>query len=225
MATPKTIMETWTTLGSSIASFMFVWAIIRRYCPYELRRYLELYTHRFMSLFSPYIRISIHEFTGTHLKRSDAFAAVEAYLSANSSKSAKRFKAEMGRDSKKLVLSMDEHERVTDEFEGVKVWWVSTKLVSPSRSMYPGPEYREMITDTYLEHVVTKGKEIKRRNKQRKLYTNSANNKFSSRKQTMWSHIVFEHPATFETMAMEPEKKQEIIEDLLTFSKSKGLLC
>lgn len=72
---------------------------------------------------------------------------------------------------------------------------------------------------------MTKGKEIKRRNKQRKLYTNSANNKFSSRKQTMWSHIVFEHPATFETMAMEPEKKQEIIEDLLTFSKSKGLLC
>jgi chaperone BCS1 len=37
----------------------------------------------------------------------------------------------------------------------------------------------------------------------------------------MWSHIVFEHPATFETMAMEPEKKKEIIQDLVTFSKSK----
>lgn len=32
---------------------------------------------------------------------------------------------------------------------------------------------------------------------------------------------MFEHPATFETMAMEPGKKREIIEDLLTFSKSK----
>uniref|UniRef100_A0A2C9UKM5 AAA+ ATPase domain-containing protein n=1 Tax=Manihot esculenta TaxID=3983 RepID=A0A2C9UKM5_MANES len=38
----------------------------------------------------------------------------------------------------------------------------------------------------------------------------------------MWSHIVFEHPATFETMALDPEKKQEIIEDLVTFSNSKN---
>lgn len=35
------------------------------------------------------------------------------------------------------------------------------------------------------------------------------------------SHILYKHPATFETLAMEPEKKQEIIEDLLTFGKSK----
>ena len=32
---------------------------------------------------------------------------------------------------------------------------------------------------------------------------------------------MFEHPATFETMALEGHKKKEIIEDLLTFSKSK----
>ena len=32
---------------------------------------------------------------------------------------------------------------------------------------------------------------------------------------------MFEHPATFETLAMEPAKEEEIIEDLVTFSKSK----
>ncbi|KAK0588333.1 hypothetical protein LWI29_038206 [Acer saccharum] len=221
-------------MGSTIASFMFVWAIIRQYCPYEVRRYFEKYTHRFMGFFYPYIKISIHEFTGSRLKRSEAYAAVEAYLSVNSSKSAKRLKAEMGRDSKNLVLSMDEHERVTDEFQGAKIWWLSSKVVSPARSMsyYPEQEkryyrltfhkqYREMITGAYLEHVVSEGKEIKVRNRQRKLYTNSPGYKWPSYKQTMWSHIVFEHPARFETMALEPEKKQEIIEDLETFSKSK----
>ncbi|KAE8697637.1 putative tRNA ligase [Hibiscus syriacus] len=45
--------------------------------------------------------------------------------------------------------------------------------------------------------------------------------KWPSYKQTMWSHIVFEHPATFDTMALEPSKKKEIIEDLVTFSQSK----
>ncbi|KAK0587029.1 hypothetical protein LWI29_016322 [Acer saccharum] len=221
-------------MGSTLASFMFVWAIIRQYCPYEVRRYFEKYTHRFMGFFYPYIKISIHEFTGSRLKRSEAYAAVEAYLSVNSSKSAKRLKAEMGRDSNNLVLSMDEHERVTDEFQGAKIWWLSSKVVSPARSMsyYPEQEkryyrltfhkqYREMITGAYLEHVLSEGKEIKARNRQRKLYTNSPGYKWPSYKQTMWSHIVFEHPARFETMALEPEKKQEIIEDLVTFSKSK----
>ncbi|KAB1216699.1 putative mitochondrial chaperone BCS1-B [Morella rubra] len=227
--------EMWARMGSTIASFMFVWAIIRQYCPYELRRFFEKYSHRLMGYFYPYIRISFHEFTGDRLKRSEAYAAVEAYLSANSSRSAKRLKAEMGKDSSNLVLSMDEYERVNDEFRGVKVWWVSSKVSSsPTRSMsyYPEQEkrlykltfhrkYRDTITESYLDHVVKEGKEIRVKNRQRKLYTNSPGYKWPSYKQTMWSHIVFEHPATFETMAMEPGKKKEIIEDLLTFSKSK----
>ncbi|XAR51788.1 hypothetical protein NMG60_11006522 [Bertholletia excelsa] len=37
----------------------------------------------------------------------------------------------------------------------------------------------------------------------------------------MWSHVAFEHPATFNTLAMQPDEKQEIIDDLITFSESK----
>ncbi|KAI9087586.1 hypothetical protein K1719_011366 [Acacia pycnantha] len=231
---PLKMTEMWATMGSTIASFMFAWAIIRQYCPHEVRRFFEKYTHRLMGYFYPYIRISFHEFVGDRLKRSEAYAAVEAYLSANTSKSAKRLKAEMGRDSSKLVLTMDEYERVTDEFQGVKVWWVLSKIMSPTRSMpyYQEQEkrfykltfhykYRDTISGSYLEHVMREGKEIRLRNRQRKLYTNSPGYKWPSYKQTMWSHIVFEHPATFDTLAMEPEKKKEIIEDLLTFSKSK----
>jgi len=227
--------EMWTTMGSTLASFMFLWTIMRQYCPYGVQRFFEKYTHRIMSYFSPYVRISFHEYMGDRLKRSEAYAAVEAYLSANTSKSAKRLKAEMGKDSSNLVLTMDEYERVTDEYEGVKVWWVSSKVMSATRSpmsYYPEQEkrfykltfhnrYRDRITESYLEHVMREGKEIRFRNRQRKLYTNSPGYKWPSYKQTMWSHIVFEHPATFETMALEPEKKKEIIEDLVTFSKSK----
>ncbi|KAL5544287.1 hypothetical protein UlMin_008071 [Ulmus minor] len=233
---PSTMAEMWTTMGSTIATLMFISAIVRQYCPYELRRFFDKYTQRLTTYFYPYIRISIHEFAGDRLKRSEAYAAVEAYLSSNTSKSAKRLKAEMGKDCTNLVLSMDEYERVSDEFCGAKIWWVLSKSVSPSRSMpmtyYPEQEkrfykmtfhkrFRETITESYLEHVIKEGREIRLRNRQRKLYTNSPGYKWPSYKQTMWSHIVFEHPATFETMALEPEKKKEIIEDLLTFSKSK----
>ncbi|KAG5527390.1 hypothetical protein RHGRI_028315 [Rhododendron griersonianum] len=37
----------------------------------------------------------------------------------------------------------------------------------------------------------------------------------------MWSSVVFEHPATFDTLAMEENKKKEIMNDLITFTKSK----
>ena len=57
----------------------------------------------------------------SRLKRSEAYFTVEGYLSSNSSKSAKRLKAEMGKDSRNLVLSMDDYERVTDEFRGASL--------------------------------------------------------------------------------------------------------
>nr|TKS12464.1 hypothetical protein D5086_0000063150 [Populus alba] len=53
------------------------------------------------------------------------------------------------------------------------------------------------------------------------VHVSSAREKWQIYRQTSWSHIVFEHPATFETLAMEPAKEEEIIEDLVTFSKSK----
>ncbi|GAU32847.1 hypothetical protein TSUD_209150 [Trifolium subterraneum] len=147
--------EMWTTMGSTLASFMFIWAIIRQYCPYQLLR--------------------------DRLKRSDAYGAVEAYLSANTSKSAKRLKAEIGKDSTNLVLTMDEYERVTDDYKGVKVYWVCSKVMSASRSMpyYQEQEkrfykltfhkkYRDTITGSYLDHVMKEGKEIRLRNRQRK---------------------------------------------------------
>ncbi|KAF8369995.1 hypothetical protein HHK36_031975 [Tetracentron sinense] len=236
--TPATMGEMWATMGSTLAGFMFVWAIVRQYFPYELRRHLEKYTHRLISFAYPYIRISIHEFTGSRMKRSEAYAAVEAYLSVNSSKSAKRLKAEMGKESSNLVLSMDEHERVEDEYKGVKLWWALSKIASSaprSMSYYPEPErryyrltfhkrHRELISGSYLEYVVKEGKAIKVKNRQRKLFTNSAGNRWSIFKHTMWSHISFEHPATFETLAMDPEKKREIIEDLQTFTAMANLL-
>ncbi|XP_040985644.1 AAA-ATPase At3g28510-like [Juglans microcarpa x Juglans regia] len=66
------------------------------------------------------------------------------------------------------------------------------------------------------------GKQIGVRNRQRKLYTNCPTEQWPIHKRSLWSSIVFEHPANFETMGMDPEKKQEIVDDLLTFSNSKN---
>lgn len=223
----------WVAAGPTIASFMFAWAMIQQYCPQAVLRFFKKYWRRLMNYFHPYIQISVHEFAGERLKRSEAFIVIESYLSKNSSNTAKRLKAEIGKDSTNLVFSMDDHEKVTDEFQGVKVWWVLNRTGSTTNSdnSYPNPDkryytltfhkkHRGLITEPYLKYVLSEGKEIRVRNRQRKLYTNGSGGRWSY-SHTMWSHIVFEHPATFDTIAMEAEKKQEIIDDLLTFTSSK----
>ncbi|KAF9625524.1 hypothetical protein IFM89_023835 [Coptis chinensis] len=222
--------EVWTKLGSSLAGLMFMYAMFQQYIPYNFRSNFEKYVHKWVGFINPYIQITFNEFVGERLERSQAYLAIQTYLSASSSKQAKRLKGDLVKNSTKLVLSMDDHEEVPDEYQGVKLWWAASKKVSkqPSFSFYPTSsdekryykltfhkKYRELMVDSYLSHVLKEGKEIAVRNRQRKLYTNSTGHK------AYWSHVVFDHPATFRTLAMEKEKKEEIIDDLITFSKSK----
>lgn len=213
-------------IGSLIASLMFVWAMFKQFFPYQLSNQIEKYSQRLVRFVYPYIQITFHEFTGERLMRSEAYSAIENYLSSKASTQAKRLKADIGKNNHSLVLSMDDHEEVADEFNGVKLWWASGKSISKSQStisfhhMSDEKRYykltfhksnRDMILGTYLDYVLKEGRAIKVRNRQRKLYTNSG---------AYWSHVVFEHPATFQTLAMDPQEKEMIIDDLITFSKA-----
>lgn len=224
----------WSGLGTKIASFMFLWTMIRPYLPYQLCEYLEKFSNRLFRNTYPYIDVTVHEHSGGRFKRSEAYTAIESYLSANTSKRAKKLKAEIGKDSSNLVVSMDDHEQITDEFRGAKLWWSSSKRVgsTPTFSLYPAEEqryyrltfhyrHRQLVMDYYLAHVMSEGKAIRVRNRQRKLYTNNPSQNWHGYKKTVWSHVVFEHPATFDTLAMDRVKKQELMDDLLAFSNGK----
>lgn len=120
---------------------------------------------------------------------------------------------------------MDDNEEVCDEYDGVRVWWSSGKHVAKNQTFSFQPtnderryynlrfhkKHRNFIIETYLNHVMKEGKSIEVRNRRRKLYTNNGSS---------WSHVPFEHPATFGKLAMEPETKREVVEDLLAFSKA-----
>ncbi|GKB27164.1 AAA-ATPase ASD, mitochondrial-like protein [Tanacetum coccineum] len=215
-----------TQFGSILASVMFVLAIIQRYFPYDLSNMFSKHSKRFLAPFYPYIQIKFNEFTGDRFRHSEAYSIIETYLGETTSMEAKRLKGDIIKNNAQVVsLSMDDHEEVSDVFNGVKVYWSSGKSIirTQSVSMHPTSDergyyrltfhkrHRELIVGSYLEHVIKSGKEIKIKNRLRKLYTNNGSH---------WTQVVFEHPATFQTLAMNPHKKQEIIEDLTTFSKA-----
>ncbi|KAK2647589.1 hypothetical protein Ddye_015078 [Dipteronia dyeriana] len=77
--------------------------------------------------------------------------------------------------------------------------------------------HRELITRPYIEHVMSKGKAVSTKNRQRKLYNNNPSKNWYGWKKTNWSHVFFEHPSTFDTLAMETKKNEEIKNDLKKF--------
>ncbi|KAK1430746.1 hypothetical protein QVD17_13712 [Tagetes erecta] len=225
-----------TQLGSLMAVVMFIWAIFRQLFPDEFQRDARKYANKVVSYIYPYVEITFHEYqVDIWSERSKAFASIERYLATHSSNKATRLKANVVKDCETVVLSMDEHEEVTDEFNGIKIWWTSSKKIPQQRALfsYRGDEetryykltcrrkHRDIITNVYLKHVLDEGKAIAVKTRQRKLYTNNKSENWSSFRKNTWSHIVFEHPSTFDTIAMDPKKKKEILNDLMTFSKSK----
>ncbi|KAL5080171.1 hypothetical protein RYX36_008592 [Vicia faba] len=230
------IGELWSQLGSILASIMFVYAMYEQFFPLHLRRNFLTYTTKFSTLFYPYIQITFHELSGEKLKHNETYKIIQTYLSSNSTKGATKLKAEVIKDSQTpLVLSMDDNQEIVDEFNGIKVWWSANHTTSKSQSFsyYPVSDEkrfltltfhkrnRDVITTSYIQHVLEEGKAITTKNRQLKLHTNNPSDDWWGSRISKWSHTIFEHPARFETLAMEPEKKEEIINDLVKFKRGK----
>ncbi|KAK8534009.1 hypothetical protein V6N12_047409 [Hibiscus sabdariffa] len=74
---------------------------------------------------------------------------------------------------------MDYNEEVTDEFQGVKVWWSSKRTLPSTQqiALYPNDDekrsykltvhnykrHRELITQSYVSHVIKEGRKSPRK--------------------------------------------------------------
>ncbi|KAK5802391.1 AAA-ATPase ASD, mitochondrial-like [Gossypium arboreum] len=227
--------EMWSHLGSTMGTLMLVYTVFKQFFPHHLQGSFEKYFNRIVRYAYPYVEITFDEFTGERMKRSEAYFRIKSYLSDKSTASAKRLKADVVKDSQSAVLSMDYNEEITEEFQGVKIWWSAKRTLSktPRIAIYPADDekksykltvhkrHRELITQSYISHVMKAGKEIETRNRQRKLYSNNPSQDWDGYRSNKWSNVLFEHPATFDTLAMDAKLKEEIKNDLIKFSKGK----
>jgi chaperone BCS1 len=221
--------EIWGLIGSKLASILFVWAMIQRYCPNQVHRLIGKFSQKLANFLYPYVEVRFMEYIGDYWSTNEAFTSIEHYLTSKSTNQAKKLQGEYVKKS--LVLKMDESQEFHDEFEGIKVVWCLIKIVpnTNSVSFYPPEDKRyylltfhrkdrDVVAKSYLKHVLEEGKNIGLSKRQRKLYTNCTGDSDNRGK---WSHVIFEHPSSFETIAMDSKKKKEIVDDLVTFSKGK----
>lgn len=209
---PNTIQQIFPNhLKIAIKEFLF--SSFQQLC------FAQRVSDHFTNLFSPYVEINFPE--SDEYRFNHAFSAIEAYLGSKATEKAKRLRGSQLKESKGLVLKRDEA-KVRDEYKGANVWWEIVTSTDGERAYKLTFHNRErsVITGSYVQRVVEEGKSIDAKNKKTKLFTNNPSSQlvFS---QNMWRSIEFEHPASIETPAMDPEKKEEILNDLVAFSNGK----
>ncbi|KAG5527389.1 hypothetical protein RHGRI_028314 [Rhododendron griersonianum] len=191
-------------LGMAIAASMVVLTMFQQFLLTHFSGYVEQLLRKLFKSLDPNVQIRFTDDSTDGPKNHEAYAAVETYLSSRCSAQAPRLKANSVRDITTPVLCVDVGEGVDDEFNGVAVRYYTLSF----RKMN-----RKIVVEEYLRHVMEEGKAVKARNRQLKLYSNSA-----SGSECYWNYIMdFDHPAKFETLALEKEKKEDIIDDLIRY--------
>ncbi|CAN1758259.1 AAA-ATPase At5g17740 [Linum perenne] len=180
------------------------------------------------------VTILIEETVG--ISRNEVFDAVKAYLSTKISPKADRLRVTKTTGDKNITVTFHENDIIFDEFHGLALRWKfcvsedkSSFRTEPDPYNYGRPtvtssktkffeltflkEKKDLIINDYIPYVLEKARQMNGENRVLKLHTLD---KYTHSVKE-WVSVKMEHPASFETLAMEPALKDAIIRDLDQF--------
>ncbi|KAM7252741.1 hypothetical protein ACFE04_008250 [Oxalis oulophora] len=222
--------EYWTSLASILGVLAFCQTLLQTIFPPELRFATLKLFNRIANFFSSYCYFDITEIDGVNTN--ELYNAVQLYLSTSVSISTRRLSLTRALNSSAITFGLSNNDCITDTFNSVSVQWehVITQRQAQTFSWRPLPEEKRgftlrirkkdksLILDLYLDFIMDKANEIRRKNQERLLYTNSRGGSIDSRGHP-WESVPFKHPSTFETLAMDPARKNLIMKDLVDFAQ------
>ncbi|KAG0568366.1 hypothetical protein KC19_6G014600 [Ceratodon purpureus] len=224
-------MELWTFWAAMLGVLSF----LRSLLPKEYGFMFDTWIRRALSHLTPYVLFDIPEFYGAG--GNEIYDYVQSYLSSSTAIAAQHVNLCRPKNATQNTFSLAHHETVEETFMGAKVWWsheISTRQqptmtwgdqVNDEKRKYTlkiRKKDKSRILDQYVQHVMDVAKSVKELARDRLLYTNIKNGSggFSYKKKA-WESVPFKHPSTFDTLAMDPELKDDIKEDLLEFTRGK----
>ncbi|CAA2978384.1 AAA-ATPase At3g50940-like [Olea europaea subsp. europaea] len=234
MPSAKTLVSTAASLA---ASAMVVRSVARDLIPYELQQYVYLTIQNFFGSFSSEIVLIIEESNG--LSSNQIYYSAEIYLGTKVSPCTNKFMVSMPKMETKISTTMARNQEILDIFNGVHFKWRQiTRQVESKRAMgYPGQyveqselryfvlrfhkKHKKMVFESYFPFILQESKNIKVEKKTLKIYTlnNDHMRRYSS--DYSWNSVKLDHPATFNTVAMDPRLKMMIMDDLDRFVRRK----
>ncbi|MBA0770089.1 hypothetical protein Gotri_018763 [Gossypium trilobum] len=112
--------------------------------------------------------------------------------------------------------------RIKDNYDGMRLEWTLSSI-DPKKFYVPPKRFfsltckkrdRERVEQRYFPFINKTAQEIINKSESLSIYT-------YDQECSMWDPTVFKHPATFETLAMEPHLKEFIMKDLDSFVERK----
>lgn len=222
--------EYWTALASLMGAVAFLQGVLHAVFPAELRAAVARLLGRVTRAFSPYCYFDVTETDG--MSTNEIYDAVQLYLSSTAAPAAgARLSLSRPHNASSFTFGLAASDRVFDAFSGAVVTW--EHVVAPRQpggfSWRPLPEEkrrftlrirrgdRDKLLPAYLDHILAAAADIRRRSQDRLLYTNSRGGAMDARG-LPWDPVPFKHPSTFDTLAMDPERKAAIMADLRDFA-------
>uniref|UniRef100_A0A0D9WZI2 AAA+ ATPase domain-containing protein n=1 Tax=Leersia perrieri TaxID=77586 RepID=A0A0D9WZI2_9ORYZ len=129
-----------------------------------------------------------------------------------------------GSSSWRTMLSMEPGDSTTDVFDGVEFKWTSVEAVTDddgdgkkckvrlSLELSFDGEHTATAIERYIPFVMSTVDQMQRRERVLKIYMNDTRS---------WHGVKHHHPSTFDTIAMDPALKRDIVADLDRFMKRK----
>uniref|UniRef100_A0A0D9XE06 AAA+ ATPase domain-containing protein n=1 Tax=Leersia perrieri TaxID=77586 RepID=A0A0D9XE06_9ORYZ len=223
--------EYWTWLASVMGAVVFLQGVLHAVFPAELRAAVARLVARATRAFSPYCYFDVTETEG--MSTNEIYDAVQLYLSSNAAPAAgARLSLSRHHNASSFTFGLAASDRVHDAFLGAAVTW--EHVVAPRQSQgfswRPLPEEkrrftlrirrgdRDKLLPAYLDHILAAAAEIRRRSQDRLLYTNARGGAMVDARGSPWDPVPFKHPSTFDTLAMDPDRKSAIMADLREFA-------
>ncbi|KAG7636570.1 AAA+ ATPase domain [Arabidopsis thaliana x Arabidopsis arenosa] len=214
---------------ASLTGFLMLFrSMLHDFVPEKLRSYFSSLLDRFFTPKSKYLTVIIDENFG--LNRNQVFDAAEMYLRSKIGPETERLRVGKIPKQKHFTISIERGEEILDTFEESEVKWSYVQSenekgdkVKRYYELTFEKKLRDKVLNSYLSHVVAESEEIKRNLRVVKLYSRDvyASDDDDGMAGGNWGCINLEHPSTFDTLAMDPNAKKKIIDDLERFLKRK----
>lgn len=224
---------------SQLWSLLGLLTVLQNVLPSQLLSLLHSLYESLQDLLSPYSYLEIPEFNGyCGVDVNDLYRHVNLYLNAvdPSASSCRRLTALLSRSNSSINNNNNTNNRhgfsfavapnhsVRDDFCGHALTWthhveaVPESLEERRSFVLKLPKrHRQTLLSPYLDHVISRSEEFERVSRERRLFTNNGHGSYDSG----WVSVPFRHPSTFETLALEPQLKNQITQDLTSFANGK----
>ncbi|KAK9157078.1 hypothetical protein Scep_003652 [Stephania cephalantha] len=206
---------------SQMWSFLGLLTVLQNVLPTQLLTLLHSLYDSLQDLLTPFSYYDVPEFNAysSNLDPNHFYRHVSLYLNSLHSASSARCLSLSRSPSGRLAFSLAPGHSLPDTFLGHRLSWthhVDTLQDSleekRSFTLKLPKRHRHALLLPYLDHVSSSADAFDRQSRHLRLSTNNGN---------AWVYVPFNHPSSFNTLALDPDLKRRLTDDLSAFSTAK----